>query len=94
MPRRAIHKFPVTESVDGALVLIKMPRGAIMRHVHEQNDTICLWAEVDLDEREREERRFFLHGTGEDLRPEARTFLGTAILRAGRFVVHVYEGKR
>lgn len=67
-----------------------MPVGAVIRHISVQNDTPCLWAEVDLDAPS-EIRRFRTYGTGHPMDNTPQTYLGTYFIQGGRFVFHLYE---
>ena len=64
-----------------------MPRGARIVHAAEQDRSICLWAEVDEDEKTRV-RLFQVFGTGHDI-PENAAHRGTVHMTP--FVWHVYE---
>jgi hypothetical protein len=69
-----------------------MPKGAIVRHVDEQRNKICLWVEVDT-ENEEEQRSFFVIGTGHNFPKDAGVleYLGTCKMDNGEYIFHVYE---
>lgn len=82
--------------VDGPKVRLYMPKDAIILCVHNQRESICLWAEVSPGNKV-EERVIEVFGTGHDM-PEIaegigleREYLGTAILDGGSLIFHVYE---
>jgi len=85
----AIWKYMLTEPLN----IMAMPRGAKVLSVHNQNDTICIWAEVDI-KAENVRREFEVVGTGETIYPSAeftREFVGTVL--CDPFVWHVFERK-
>ncbi len=84
-----IWKFEIVPS-DGHEVTLTMPRGARVLCAREQRDTICVWAEVDRSA-PLEPRRFEVFGTGWDLPPGERRYLGTASIYGGSLIFHVYE---
>ncbi len=69
---------------------LSMPEGARVLHVAAQDDTPCLWAEVDSDSPP-VERRFFPVGTGHLLPPGEVMFVGTTLLYSATLVLHWYE---
>ena len=70
-----------------------MPYGAKVLSVADQDNHITLWAEVDPDIVERQERKFVFFGTGRQFEYDVRTlqFIGTVIQASGKLVWHVYE---
>lgn len=66
-----------------------MPQGAVVLHVHEQNDVICLWALIDTKV-PKKLRRFALCGTGH-LYPAGGQYVGSVHLSGGQYVFHVFE---
>lgn len=69
-----------------------MPRGAIIRHVDNQDDCITIWAEVDTDaiaDPQFETRLFRVFGTGHDIDDGGLNYVGTVMIDP--FVWHVYE---
>lgn len=73
--------------------LVEMPKGARLIHVREQNNGVCVWAEVDPDAG-MVERLVYIVGTGHPLLARVPTYVGTAhIVEAGvPLVLHVYDG--
>lgn len=104
-PHETIWKFELPlkgiTAVTYEEVVAVMPRGARVLHVAEQGAAdiaglaiggrLCLWALVD-PRAEKCERRFFIRGTGWELRNrEPWRYLGTAICAGGFHVWHVFE---
>ena len=83
-----IWKYPLRDTWYQELL---MPRNANIIHVGEQRNTICLWAEVDIEYEDLEKRAFYLVGTGNMWPPVLVNHIGTVIKKEGRFVWHVYE---
>lgn len=76
---------------------VAMPTGAKLLYVREQNDDICLWIECDVHV-PTEIRTFEVLGTGM-MHPDVpfglqRVYVGSAHLRNGALVYHVYERKQ
>lgn len=84
---KAIYKYQIHGP---GSVVIEMPRGAILLHAREQNDTACIWAQVDPSEPP-EYRRVFAVETGMTIVPDGGRYLGTAIMINGRYVLHIFE---
>lgn len=83
---RTILKYCMTEVVSTFV----MPAGAHIRHIAQQYDRICIWAEVDREVEKTWLRTFCLVGTGLDI-PEGAWYHGTVIAEGGALVLHVYE---
>lgn len=72
---------------------VDMPAGAKVLSVHEQHGAPCLWALVDPNS-PHIYRRFKVFGTGHPIEndlAERLSFVGTAHLDSGRWVLHVFE---
>ena len=67
---------------------IKLPVGARILTVHEQNDEVVIWALVD-PKAPLETRRFNIHPTGYSEVSGLETYIGT--VHIGSFVWHVFE---
>ena len=80
------YPFPVTDEFTLAL-----PVGARILTVQAQDDTPCLWAEVDPEQTVMDPHDFNLFGTGHPVPDEPGTYRGTFQLREGRLVFHLYE---
>lgn len=83
---QSVWKFEI--SVEDEFVLA-MPKGAKPLHVAVQDDKPCLWMLVD-PAAGREDRTFYVHGTGHPVRPESQ-HLGSFMLYDGAFVGHLFE---
>jgi len=70
------------------LMSYELPKGAVPLHVHNQNETPTLWAEVDTEELETEKRLFEIVSTG-GMGPDIGQYIGT--LHQPPYVWHVYE---
>jgi hypothetical protein len=82
-----VWKFVLQVAADYQAV--NMPAGAQIVHVDAQGDDLCMWAIVDANA-EREERRFTIVGTGHIV-PRNGVHVGSALMRGGSFVWHVFE---
>lgn len=87
---KTIWKFKIEPQTE-----IKMPVGARILSIHEQNNEAYIWATVDKDA-QLESRVFYFFTTGGDLpnmpEPEGRLdFIGTVHLFNGSYVCHVFE---
>ena len=71
--------------------VITMPVGATILQVREQFENVCLWALVDPDEQQLELRRFILFGTGHPIPTGSLVYRGSAHLKGGALVLHVFE---
>jgi hypothetical protein len=88
---KTIHKYQLPRMAGTANVL--MPQGAHILCVREQQEYPCLWALVD-DQQPLENRQFLTRLTGGNcvLIENAHSYIGTAIMENGGFVVHVFDG--
>ena len=89
-----IHKYVLDANKD--VNQVTMPGGAIIVHVHEQNNEPCLWAIVDTSMTTVRRHRFVVVGTGREIDAEAYAngslvYRGTAHLDGGRVIAHVLE---
>ncbi len=87
---KSIWKFILVPDI---LVKVRMPVDTTILFVGEQNNKICIWAEVN-PEAKTEERNFEVYGTGHNIHYDMgtnRKYLGTAMLYSGSLVFHVYE---
>ena len=82
-----IYKYPITSPK--TIVALKMPVGAEIIHVAEQNGLLTLWAIINLGA-EVEDRHIVIHGTGAPFAGSESDFIGTAIMRNGN-VWHLFE---
>lgn len=70
---------------------ITMPAGAQILCVQNQHGHPCIWALVD-PENDREERSFFIHGTGYRIQEaDDISYIGTFQQANGDLVWHVFE---
>lgn len=85
MSEKTIWKFTLQPECE-----VEMPKGAQVLAVREQGEDICLWALVD-PTATKEKRRFVGFGTGHTVPDTPMSFIGTAHLRGGTLVFHVFE---
>ena len=79
--------------LDSQIEIVEMPAGAKIVHVSNQNDDVCLWAEINTQELKTEKRLFRFFGTGHEMYHNENTTLdriGTVSLCNG-LVFHAYE---
>lgn len=82
---RQVWKFPIVPFATD----IRMPKGAKLLHVALQNDSPCLWAEVD-STAPIVKRYVKTYGTGHKIDSGACFHVGT--FQIGELVFHVYDG--
>ena len=89
---RTIHKFQL-EMADQQVVV--MPTGADIIAVDKQrgHEGLMVWAIVDTEGTETEERSFAIHGTGHPIVDDASggTHIGTVLAENGALVWHVFD---
>lgn len=68
---------------------IEVPVGAEFLCAREQFDKICVWFKCN-PANPKEARQIAIIGTGHDIPADGR-YLGTASLRGGKFMFHVFE---
>lgn len=84
---KTIWKFPL-ELTD--LQSIEMPQGSEILSVQMQRETLCLWALAE-PSLKREIHIIEIAGTGNPLPDAKRRFIGTAQMKGGTFVWHIFE---
>lgn len=71
--------------------VVVVPQGSEFLCAREQNDTLAVWFRCD-PTAPKERRTLWICGTGGDApKPERARYLGTAILRRGMLVCHVFD---
>lgn len=88
---KVVHKYPLDL---GELRRHQMPVGASLLCVKSQQDEIVLYALVDQEETQTEERKFRIAGTGHNLGVEniaTLRYIGTVLTYGERLVWHVFE---
>ena len=85
-----VYKYPLPVN---DLVTIAMPRLAHILTAHAQHGEICVWALVNPDEQEVEQRTFRIAGTGHDVNVPINClrYIGSAHLHGGSLVFHIFE---
>lgn len=93
--KKAIWKFPLEPIPGTSIIETFMPPGAVLLTAAGQDDEICVWAEIDMEQvDDAEEVVFEVYGTGDIMQEEneeKRRYLGTAVLYSGAVVFHVYQ---
>jgi hypothetical protein len=74
----------------GGDISIRMPKGADVFTIAEQNNHLYMWALVDVNAIP-EIRHFCVVGTGQSVEVESKAYLGTALLHNETLVLHVFE---
>ena len=82
---RTIWKYKIR-----SLIELDLPKGAEILSVREQFGEIFMWVLVDSGA-EKEKRKFGCFGTGQDIPDLPMKFLGSAQLKNGALVFHVFE---
>lgn len=81
-----IYKY-ILPSAAGC-VTMPLPKRSRIVHFAEQHGKACFWAQVFTEETEPKE--FLLAHTGDDV-PGDFTYVGTIVLQAGYYVLHLFE---
>ena len=88
---RIIYKYPL-EVTD--VRNISLPIGAEILTIQAQNETPCLWALIDPNEKAIEIRTIEIFGTGHPVGYDmgvSRKYISTFLLRGGQLVFHAFE---
>ena len=100
---QTIHKYLLDENRD--ITEVEMPGGAIILHVHEQNNRPCVWAKVRTESVGGTPtvriHRFLTVGTGNEIKVNDEdipgytcrelVYRGSAHLDGGALVAHIFE---
>jgi hypothetical protein len=86
---RTIWKYPL--ALRPGLQEMRIPMGAILRHVAQQGESPTLWFDLD-SQADKESRYFVLAGTGTEIPAGLVVYRGTCL--DGDYVWHVYETER
>jgi len=70
---------------------INLPKGAKILTVQTQNEKACLWALVEIDVAELEQRTIVTFGTGHPMPDVSLVYLGTYQVAGGALIFHVFE---
>ena len=87
---KTVHKYHLNIGE----TVIHLPLAAIPVHVGEQFGELQMWVELNPAEAQ-VDRHFRVFGTGHPIdgcEHMLITYVGTAIMQGGSFVLHVYEG--
>lgn len=85
-----VHKYPLQMLGEEILAL---PQGAQILHVAEQHGSMQLWALVNPEQAQTEDRVIRVAGTGHpiDDRRGRLVFINTFMMRGGALVFHAFE---
>jgi len=87
---KVIYKY--TLRVIQSTQTLMVPIHSEIRFVEEQNNIICIWMEVDLDETISVPFRFKVLATGEEFSVnEVEEYVGSVKLFNGAEIYHIYE---
>jgi len=84
---KSIWKFSL--AVKG-LQDVEMPKGAEILCADTQAEALCVWAVVDTDA-EKEPRSIAVIGTGHEMGADNFKYIGTAQMKGGALIWHVFE---
>jgi hypothetical protein len=90
---KTIHKYVLNHVYSGGKTVITAPANAKFVNVANQNEELCVWAEV-CTTNPLIHYEFQVYSTGEEIVNEAdveRDFLGTVLFNRGAFVTHIYQ---
>ncbi len=85
---KKIHKYPC-KNVRPNPQSLQLPVGAVVRHAGYLG-VLCIWAEIDEDVKETEERVFIIIETGQSFDDKDKEFINSIILD-GTAVWHIFE---
>ena len=81
---KTVYKYPLDEKSD--IRSASIPRNSKIVHAGMQGDGLCIWAEVDTEEKILNKRYFSVFGTGSEIKGNhITTFM------MGPYVWHLYE---
>lgn len=82
--------MPQKFQLKGGENVLEIHGGLCGAHIGSQAGSLCLWTTADLD-KPVETVKLYVAVTGEIIPVEWSSYLGTALLSGGGFVVHVYH---
>jgi hypothetical protein len=82
-----IWKFPLKTTDEQT---VEFPEGAEILSVQAQDNTPCVWALVN-PKGKKMPKTFHIFGTGHNVPPAERKFIGTYQLHGGALVFHLFE---
>lgn len=87
----AVWKFGVPLGERPGFEPVSMPVRSEILHVGQQHDNVFVWALVDPNEDDHEDRHLGAFPTGGSFQANAPLYHGTTAVYAVRIVVHVFE---
>lgn len=88
---KTIYKYELTAHQKQSVAL---PKDAVILHVDNQREMICIWCELDPEDKDLRARMFEVFGTGHEIHEDMgieRIYIGTVKLQGGDYIFHVYE---
>lgn len=79
----AVYKFPLSN-------VARLPKGSTVISVEQKGDGVFLYAQVPLDEKEKELHFFHILATGDPFRAEGTRYIGSYMINH-YYIYHVYE---
>lgn len=86
---KSIWKYELLPNITN-MIPVEMPEGAEILTVQNQNGNACVWAMVNT-EAMKTTRVFEVYGTGHQLLPYEKKYIGTFQIDGGALVFHVFE---
>lgn len=84
---QAVYKYEIGPGV----TKISVPKGAVLLYGSIQHQSVFVWARVDIDANEHEDRTVLFIGTGHPMPQGMWRYLNTTFEQGGRFVFHTFE---
>lgn len=92
MKGKVIYKYQLGSVPIAGRYEIKMPKGAKVLTVENQNEKIVVYAIVDMYEKKQKRHIFYAYSTGQPIIPKGK-FLGTFMFYDGINVKHIFHHK-
>ena len=74
------------------IITVKLPSSAQPLHFAEQHGVLCLWALIDLDQKEKRRFEFRMAGTGHPIEPTmSMRYMNTILMQGGSLVFHFFQ---
>lgn len=86
---KRIYKYSIKNRHHECATNIELPINSKLLDIESQNDTLFAWFEIDIEEREREIRKFVCMYTGSPFNNMNLKFRKTIVFHSR--VVHIYE---
>ena len=90
---KTVYKYNLANKNFSNVCAISAPKGAKFVHAGNQNENICIWAEVDTDN-EMADYQFEIFCTGQEIKVDMginRKYLYSVMLSNSELVFHIYQ---